>query len=48
MVSINPRYDYIEAWTWIRHLLEGETEVVELGETWEDAIDLACQHEDDF
>lgn len=48
MVSINPRYDHVEAWTWIHHLLEGETEVVELGDTWEEAIDLACQHEDDF
>jgi hypothetical protein len=48
MVSISPRYDHVEAWTWIHQVLEGETEVVELGETWEEAIDLACQHEDDF
>ena len=48
MVSINPRYDHSEAWKWIRHLLEGETQFVELGETWEEAIDVACQNEDEF
>jgi hypothetical protein len=48
MVSINPRYDHDEAWTWIRQLLEGETQFVELGETWEQAIDWACQSEDEF
>src|SRR5438045_3266355 len=48
MVSINPRYDHLEAWTWIYHTLEGETKIVDLGETWEEAIDTACQSEDEF
>ena len=48
LVSINPRYDHLEAWNWIYHTLEGETQVVDLGETWEDAIDMACQNEDEF
>ena len=48
MVSINPRYDHAEAWTWLHNTLEGETQVVELGETWEQAIDRACQCEDDL
>lgn len=46
-VSINPRYDHLEAWTWIYHTLEGETQTVDLGETWEQAIDGACQSEDE-
>lgn len=48
MVSINPRYDYSEAWAWIYHLLEGETQTVDLGDSWEAAIDHACQHEDEY
>jgi hypothetical protein len=48
MVSINPRYDHVEAWAWIYHSLEGETQIVDLGETWEEAIDVACQSEDEF
>jgi len=47
-VSINPRYDHLEAWRWIRATLEGEAQIVDLGDTWEEAIDLACQSEDEF
>jgi len=47
-ININPRYDHLEAWTWIRDMLEGEAQIVDLGDTWEDAIDLACQSEDEF
>ena len=47
MVSINPRYDHLEAWNWIYNTLEGETQIVDLGETWEQAIDWACQSEDE-
>src|SRR5688572_20300087 len=32
MVSINPRYDHREAWTFINELLQGETETVDLGD----------------
>ncbi|MBA3870457.1 MAG: hypothetical protein ABI970_05045 [Chloroflexota bacterium] len=48
MVSINPRYDHLEAWNWIYNTLEGETQIVDLGETWEQAIDWACQSEDEI
>lgn len=48
MVSINPRYDHQEAWTWIYSLLEAETQIIDLGETWEEAIELACQSEDEY
>lgn len=47
MVSINPRYDHREAWTFIQELLQGETETVDLGDSWEEAITGACQHEDE-
>ena len=47
MVNINPRYDHLEAWNWIYHTLEGETQIVDLGDTWEEAIDVACQSEDE-
>ena len=47
MVCINPRYDYREAWAWIREMLETETQIVDLGDTWESAIELACQSEDE-
>lgn len=48
MVSINPRYDHREAWAYIQELLQGETDVVDLGESWEEAITGACQHEDEL
>lgn len=47
MVSINPRYDHMEAWTWIRQLLESETKIVDLGNTWEEAIELAFESDDE-
>ena len=47
MVCINPRYDYREAWAWIREMLETETQIIDLGDTWESAIELACQSEDE-
>jgi len=48
LISINPRYDHMEAWTWIRDMLEAETQIIELEETWEAAIDSACQSEDEY
>jgi len=48
LVTINPRYDHLEAWTFIRDLLEAETQVVDLGEPWEEAITLACESEDEY
>jgi hypothetical protein len=43
LFGINPRYDYHEAWLWIKELLEQEARPVELPESWEDAIIDACQ-----
>ncbi|MCA0456291.1 MAG: hypothetical protein LCI00_20090 [Chloroflexi bacterium] len=48
LVSINPRYDHREAWAFIQEVLQGETELVDLGESWEQAINGACQHEDEL
>lgn len=43
LVCINPRYDHLEAWNFINDMLLGETQIVDLGETWETAIAGACQ-----
>lgn len=45
LVSINPRYDHLEAWTWIHALLEAETQAVDLADGWEEAINYACEHQ---
>jgi hypothetical protein len=39
MFGINPRYDYEEAWMWIYRMLESETEPVELGGLWTEALE---------
>lgn len=50
LVAINPRYDAQEVWLWIYELLESETHWVELDNSWEDAIQMACEapEEPDF
>jgi hypothetical protein len=47
-ICINPRYEHLDAWKWIHDMLEGEAQIIELGDTWEEAIDMACQSEDEF
>lgn len=47
MVSINPRYDPLEAWTFIQNVLQGEAQPVELEAAWEKAIVDACQHSEE-
>ncbi len=44
--TINPRYDAQEVWVWLRDLLEGETQQIELSEAWEEAITVACGQDD--
>ncbi|MCU0513201.1 MAG: hypothetical protein MUE40_11590 [Anaerolineae bacterium] len=47
LFSINPRYDHMEAWHWIRQTLDEETHFVELSERWENAILEAGQAYDE-
>lgn len=42
--TINPRYDHNEIWVWLHEVLSTEAQSVELGETWEEAIDAAHAH----
>lgn len=46
LFSINPRYDHMEAWHWIKQTLDDETRFVELSDRWENAI-LEAQQQDD-
>jgi hypothetical protein len=39
MFGINPRYDHEEAWMWIYRMLESETQPVELGSLWTEALE---------
>ncbi|MBL8163596.1 MAG: hypothetical protein JNJ61_16545 [Anaerolineae bacterium] len=47
LVTINPRYDAQEVWLWMYETLETEAHVVELNESWEDAIVGACVYPDE-
>jgi hypothetical protein len=38
MFNINPRYEHEEVWLWIHRLLEGESEEIELSNTWENVL----------
>jgi hypothetical protein len=46
LVTMNPRYDAQEVWLWIYDLLEAETQQIELDDSWEAAIVMACESED--
>lgn len=46
MFSINPRYDYEDAWLWLIEVLESESHPVELNDDWESAIKQAYEPED--
>jgi hypothetical protein len=48
LFSINPRYDYQEAWLWIYDLLQSETQTVELNAIWDEALGITAEEEDDY
>ena len=47
LIELNPRYDHKEAWSWVCELLESDTRLVELEETWESAIETAFEDKDE-
>lgn len=45
LFAINPRYDYEETWLWLNEVLDSETNLVELDDSWETAIHEAVLNE---
>jgi hypothetical protein len=48
MFTINPRYDYQEAWLWIYQQLDSEAREVELNDVWEGALTDADDEDDSY